>query len=334
MPTFNIDFSNPMSPEGIVNALHKQRYEKDMRDLERKFAEPNMQSDLLKKNIENKYLEDTLKSQNAFRNASAQNLQSPLRVNSQLSAAGKLQYEPWLLSQINEGNIDPYKGGAARPGIMKGPAPYPGQQEQITAEGPSQIDAYYAAQRQKKTSDPQTRQKSNYAKNIEKTIARIDPSIFSDYAGIEGFMNLSNDQLKSLQNENPKAYEKYNNFVSVQVPILTSQIRQFYGESIQPEVRQELESIANPITWRKNPKLALSQFNELTSLLRNEMETYTSTLNAPIKPYEKSIPKEKENLVINKEQIKKLSNVNDQALQETAKKHGMTVEEVKKQLGL
>lgn len=144
-----------------------------------------------------------------------------------------------------------------------------------------QLSNQYDAAAQKVTSDKSTRDKVKYAQNIEKTINSIDPSIIKDYSGPEGYARLAKDFSSQFNGDNDR-YDKYNDFVKVKVPIIVSQIRQFYGDSVQPSVKKELEEVANPISWKKSPHVAMKQFESLVSLLENEADTYRSNLNNPL----------------------------------------------------
>jgi hypothetical protein len=142
---------------------------------------------------------------------------------------------------------------------------------------PSQLGGVYDLLRQKNVTDTDTRKRNLYATNIEKTLDRIDPDTLTQYAGISGGLSkLGQSGLAALGKESPE-YDKYSTALK-DVDFLASQVRQFYGDSIQPSVRDSLKSLANPSTWMNNPQLAQSQFNETKKVLQNEMQTYRDAL--------------------------------------------------------
>jgi len=61
---------------------------------------------------------------------------------------------------------------------------------------------------------------------------------------------------------------------------LTKQIRQFYGDSITPQIQEQLGQLTNPASWTNNPRIAEENFNQFAKILKNETKTFrTSTQN-------------------------------------------------------
>lgn len=154
----------------------------------------------------------------------------------------------------------------------------------ITAPAPmNELSDQYGLLRQKQTTDTQVRNRNLYATNIEKTLDRIDPTIFAYYTGPEGAMRFAKDKALGLANNGkdmPSELKAYQRIYKVDVPVLSKQIRQFYGDSIQPIVAEKLNAITNPDSWDTNPQLALEQFDELKALMAVEIETYRDALKS------------------------------------------------------
>jgi|GEM_PF-4754582 len=141
-----------------------------------------------------------------------------------------------------------------------------------------------AAQMQllKKTTDTAARQKNLYASNIEKTLNQIDPGALTQYAG-SPISKLANQAAAPFGMES-KNYDSYLNSLNA-ANLLATQVRQFYGDSIQPSMIQRLESLTNPATWSNNPQIAKSLFNQTKQILDQEMGTYRQAMKSTA-PYQ------------------------------------------------
>lgn len=277
--------------------------------LNRLYAEPERQAQLNQLQAQSAAMPETLATQNAFRQASAQNLMNPFRINQMLSSSGKHVLEPMLLNALQTGKItQPQFNQLMQQG--QGGQPEQGQPEQVapptmTSGQPipeekqglslgmtdQQIKDYYGAKRQKESSDPKTRERVMFATNIEKTLRDIgDPTFFNEFTGLGGQARLLQEKAKAAvgQPVSPE-FVKWNDFVKVQARMLAGQIRQFYGESIQPEINRELQQMSNPTYWYANPELAYSQLNRLINLVRQEAQTYNKSLNAPVRSSEEAL---------------------------------------------
>lgn len=136
----------------------------------------------------------------------------------------------------------------------------------------------------KKTTDPMARQKALLAANIDKTIGMINPDDLTQYAGgMGGIEKALQTGLASsgLESKNFDNYKQSENAAEM----LATQVRQFYGDSIQPSVREELQELTNPATWSNNPALAKRLFNNLKNILGQETSTYRDALQSTA-PYQ------------------------------------------------
>lgn len=138
----------------------------------------------------------------------------------------------------------------------------------------------YALRRQKGSTDEGTRQKNLYANNIEKAFNNINPEDLTRYAGAIGTLESTKQGYLSSFGKESKEYKKYQNALTG-TQALAKQIRQFYGDSIQPEVLEKIENLVNPAVWKSNPELAKSNFFTLKTILDQEMETYRDAMKSP-----------------------------------------------------
>jgi hypothetical protein len=294
-----------MANNGLAASNINLQYLPNNSDIQNKMNQANLQKAL----ITNQYLPQTLQGDLAYKVAMAHYMSNPSMMEKNMTTLGKSYIEPGIVNaSLNQlppsvsspPNTTPVVNQQFNNGTTSGLAapasPLVSQQPNPVATGtsatnnqttnPQDMQAAYAALRQKQTSDATTRQKSDYAVNIQKTMDEMNPDNVQYYSGVEGAAQLKADQAKALAGTTTPQYEKYNNFVKVQVPILADQIRQFYGTSIQPSMYENLQNLINPVSWNTNPQLALSHFNALKELMAKEMATYQDTLNAPIKPFE------------------------------------------------
>lgn len=137
----------------------------------------------------------------------------------------------------------------------------------------------YNLQEQKIISDYQTRQKVLASSNIDKTIESIDPKSLVQYAGLPGTVKKGIEEGKASFGNESKEYKEYTNNLS-KVKLLAHQVRQFYGDSIQPQMTQAIELMVNPATWKNNPNIALANYNAVIDILRKETQTYGESLRS------------------------------------------------------
>lgn len=132
----------------------------------------------------------------------------------------------------------------------------------------------------KNISDPKTRERVAYAINIDKTLDSFDPKDLLQYAGLGGSISKKIQQGLSLTKNESENYRKYQEALT-SVDVLADQIRQFYGTSIQPSVKEDLKYLANPSSWASNPEIAIRKFERLKKILLNETDTLKNLLYTP-----------------------------------------------------
>lgn len=135
----------------------------------------------------------------------------------------------------------------------------------------------YELSRQKQISDSDSRKRALFASNVDKTLENINPKDLVQYGGIKGQAKLQADKLKAGLGKAPKDYVKYQDALTG-AKLLAKQIRQFYGDSITPQVQEQLAEMVNPATWANNPDVALRKFDRFKNILQSETGTYRSAL--------------------------------------------------------
>lgn len=171
--------------------------------------------------------------------------------------------------------------------------PGTGKSQRFSPEEAEEAVGGYKLGKQKLISDSDTRKRALYASNIDKTIEKINPKDLTQYAGIVGKMKESVEKSKAAFGKESKDYDKYQRSI-VNAQLLAKQVRQFYGDSIQPDVQAKLTALSNPSTWSNNPKLAAQMFNEFKDTLEKETSTYRGGLKNvkefEEKPYQRVEP--------------------------------------------
>lgn len=134
----------------------------------------------------------------------------------------------------------------------------------------------------KDTTDAAIRNKIPYAENVKITLDSINPDDLVQFSGPKGTINLGIESLKAAfgaPSENYLAYQK--SLTSAQT--LKKQLRQFWGDSIQPAATEEIGKLTNPSHWNKNPEVAKQQFEQLKKITEQELASFTSHGTSPVK---------------------------------------------------
>ena len=142
---------------------------------------------------------------------------------------------------------------------------------------PEEMKQNYEMIRLKASTDPTARQKNLYARNIDKTLQSFKPEDLTKYSGIIGSIQRGLNAGLAPTGHETKNYDKYNEALSA-IDLLASQVRQFYGDSVQANSMDRIADMFKTGSWKSNPKLALETLNNNISNLKNEMGTYQSAL--------------------------------------------------------
>ncbi len=171
------------------------------------------------------------------------------------------------------------KLGQEQADVEAGFEPNTNRLHQISPDRQEELLGQYALAKQKAVTDTDTRKKTLFASNIDKTIDSIDKKDLTRYAGLKGLAQLKTEEAKSILNPGSESepYKKYLESAN-KAQLLAKQVRQFYGDSIQPAMLQQLSKLSNPATWRNNPEIASRLFDSFTGLLKQETGTYRGAL--------------------------------------------------------
>lgn len=203
--------------------------------------------DINKKRQELPYAGATAKSTAEYKTAMAKYLSNPYQMQRFMTPLGKLLNEQQMQSgkvNINGQEYDPY-----------------------------------TLELIKHTTDADTRKRNLFAQNIEKTASTINPEDLTRYSGITGPGKKAFETAKSMFG---KASPEFTAHLEAERSAhqLATQVRQFYGESIQPEVRRDLNNLTNPSFWNKSPEMAADLYKKYIALLKMETNTYESALKS------------------------------------------------------
>ena len=131
----------------------------------------------------------------------------------------------------------------------------------------------------KQMAPAQVATKNLMASQIEQTLNGIDPKALTDYSGISGTIARKSNALIAPFGGESKEYDKLQTSLK-NLEYLVGQVRQYYGESVQPEMIHRIESLLNPARWYKNPKLAMKEYRAVEDTLRSELQTYRGALKS------------------------------------------------------
>jgi len=147
---------------------------------------------------------------------------------------------------------------------------------------PQLMDAIQNKLEKAQLANPAAAQKLQYLTNIKETIAGINPDVVKAYGGIDGRAKLRRDKGLSALGIAPPEYDEYVEFVENQAVILASQIRQFYGDSIQPKKEEQIMETFSSENIYKNPEAALRKMAELIRIVESEGMTYAKPVGSLI----------------------------------------------------
>jgi hypothetical protein len=161
----------------------------------------------------------------------------------------------------------------------------PGQQLQAGVPGiqlpASQQDLsnQYNLLRQKNDTDSDTRKRNLFATNLEKTFQNINPDALTQYSGLSGGAQLLGQKLASLMGSTSQNYKDYVNSQTA-ADFAGTQMRQFYGDSVQPAQLERIHALTNPTGWMTSPDVAKQRLMQAENILGQETGTYRDALTS------------------------------------------------------
>lgn len=198
------------------------------------------------------------------------------------------QYRESLISTVDKRTATPLvkletEIREAQEGFMPGT----GRRQRIDPEEQSIILSGLELKRQKDISDVDSRKRALFASNIDKTLDSINVSDLTQFAGAKGALKKSLEEARAPFGKESQAYRDYQNSLTA-AKLLKKQVRQFYGDSITPEMQKTIEELTQPATWKNNPELAKQNFNAVKSILQKETSTYRGALKST-KEFEQNV---------------------------------------------
>ena len=172
----------------------------------------------------------------------------------------------------------------------------------------------------RQTSDQQNRSKIVYGNQAENTVNNMLPDLdaIAAYSGPAGSAKLLADRNLFQQTGKPsQQYLAYQRFIANSA-LLNDQVTQYFGKSIVPSAREELDQITTPRNWIDSPAATKEKFNAFIKTLRQEINIRKDALQNPEAYYS--------------DKTKGPKAYSDKDYTDTAKKYGMTVDELKQYL--
>lgn len=163
--------------------------------------------------------------------------------------------------------------------VIDGFEPNTNRQHEVSPDRQEELLGQYALAKQKIATDADTRKKTLFASNLDKTIDSINKKDLTRFAGLSGAIKLKTQEAKAAANPGSES-EDYRRYLESanKAQLLAKQVRQFYGDSIQPAMLEQIQKLTNPATWRSNPEIATRLFDSFTGLLKQETGTYRGAL--------------------------------------------------------
>lgn len=134
----------------------------------------------------------------------------------------------------------------------------------------------------KGTTDAAIRNKIPYAENVKITMDNINPDALVQFSGPRGHIRLAVESLKAATGNPSEEFLEYQRALTG-ANTLKKQLRQFWGDSIQPAATEEIGKLTNPSHWTKNPIVAKQQFEQLKKITEQELASFTSHGTSPVK---------------------------------------------------
>ena len=192
----------------------------------------------------------------------------------------------------------------------------------------------YNLQIQKQTTDSANRQTVLRGENLLKSINASDIDALTKYSGPQGALKLKSEQASDLLGHPSEDYLKHLEALQA-VRLEAKELRQFFGDSITPQATEAIDKMVNATSLTKSPEAAKRMIQKSRETIKKQIDTFKGALKSQeaygIQNQEEQFVQQMQNAIKNA-QSNQLPSMAD--IEYTAKKHGMTIEEVKRQLGI
>ncbi len=185
-----------------------------------------------------------------------------------LGAGGK-QYAPSYLTKMFTELED------AKAGYLPGSA----RTIPIDPENQQEIINRLELSTQKYTTDSAVRQRSLFANNLVKTIDNTNVDDLTQYSGPGGQLALKGAQTRALAGFPSEEYTKYQEALTA-AKLEAKEVRQFFGDSITPEIQKAIDDMVNPTGWGTDPATAKAKINKSRDVIKKQLKTYQEGLQS------------------------------------------------------
>lgn len=179
----------------------------------------------------------------------------------------------------------------------------------------------------KRTSTAQILNQRQYAVVLDSLFeegTKLMPSV-TKYAGAQGKLQLAKDSAKAAIGEVNPQYSEYLQFTNVVAPNVANEMRRVLGGQATDYEAKVMNNLSNPSFWLTNPTLANQQWNFMENLFKKKISpSLTVGLSGTIKQIKETADK----------QASPANAYSNEDLEYTAKLRGITVEQVRQQLGV
>jgi hypothetical protein len=148
---------------------------------------------------------------------------------------------------------------------------------QLTPEEQEELIGKYKLKIQNEATDAFTRKSSLFASNIHKTLDMINVNHLVKFGGLQGGIAKKINEGLALTGNETQAYRDFQAAL-VGAKTLAKQVRQFYGDSITPQIQEALATLTNPSSWINNPGISKNNFLQFKKILEAETSTYKNAL--------------------------------------------------------
>lgn len=155
----------------------------------------------------------------------------------------------------------------------------PGSNGTITLSPEEQQEALgrYDLALQKHTTDPNTRQRSLMASNLNKAFDRTNLDDLTRFSGASGKAKLVKESALDAIGQSSEEYKLYKEALTAS-KLEAKEIRQALGESITPEIGRQLDILTNPTNFSTSPETAKRQIKKAREILKKQLQTFQASL--------------------------------------------------------
>ena len=116
-----------------------------------------------------------------------------------------------------------------------------------------------------------------------------DESAMEYFTGGEGRTKLALERAAAAAGNSSPEYQAYERY-KTNGALLATQLRMFYGDSVQEEAAKKLDALTNPSSWDKDPKAAQEKLNAFVKTFRQERKIVQESLFNPMAVHQEKEP--------------------------------------------